>query len=101
MAIVPLFPVVCFVRFVPRVNEVTEDGFTKYALRSAFDTVEGTSHTWSVAAISETVYVVVEDAAIFLSVATGLVEGEGAAVSIVRSSSVDVAVLPKVSTSSI
>ena len=53
------------------------------------------------AAISETVYVVVEDAAIFLSVATGLVEGEGAAVSIVRSSSVDVAVLPKVSVISI
>ncbi len=37
---------------------------------------------------------VVEEAAIFLSVTTGLVEGEGAVVSIVRSRSVDVAVLP-------
>ena len=101
MAIVPLFPVVCFVRFVPRVNEVTEDGFTKYALRSAFDTVEGTSHTWSVAAISETVYVVVEDAAIFLSVNTGSVEGEGGVASIVRSNRVELAVLPKVSVISI
>ena len=43
----------------------------------------------------------VEDAAIFLSVATGLVEGDGAAVSIVRSSSVELAVLPKVSIISI
>ena len=43
----------------------------------------------------------VEEAAIFLSVATGLVEGEGAAVSIVRSNRVEEAVLPKESTSSI
>ena len=51
----PLFPVVCFVRLLPRVNEVTEDGFNRYALRSAFDTVEGTSHTRVVDEISETV----------------------------------------------
>ena len=53
------------------------------------DIVAGTSHTWSVAAISEIVYVVVEEAAIFLSVATGSVEGEGGVVSIVKSSNED------------
>ena len=41
----PSLPVVCFVRLVPKVNEVTSDGFNRYALRSALVTVEGTSHT--------------------------------------------------------
>ena len=43
--IVPSLPVVCFVIFVLRVSDVTKDGFNRYALRSALDTVEGTSHT--------------------------------------------------------
>ena len=51
VVIVPLFPVVCFVMFVFNVREVTEDGSAKYALRSALDVVDGTSHTWSVAPI--------------------------------------------------
>ena len=49
--IVPLLPVVCFVMFVFNVSELTEDGSARYALRSALDIVDGTSHTWSVAAI--------------------------------------------------
>ena len=51
VVIVPLLPVVCFVIFVLRVSDVTEEGSTRYALRSALDMVDGTSHTWSVAAM--------------------------------------------------
>ena len=51
VVIVPLLPVVCFVMLVFNVSELTEDGSTRYALRSALDTVEGTSHTWSVDAM--------------------------------------------------
>ena len=55
VVIVPVLPVVCFVMFVFNVSELTEDGSARYALRSALDTVEGTSHTWSVDAILDTV----------------------------------------------
>ena len=51
VVIVPLLPAVCFVMFVFNVRELTEDGSTRYALRSALDIVDGTSHTWSVDAM--------------------------------------------------
>ena len=51
VVIVPLLPAVCFVIFVFNVSELTEDGSTRYALRSALDIVDGTSHTWSVDAM--------------------------------------------------
>ena len=98
---VPVVPLVCLVILVPKVRELTEDGFARQALRSALDIVEGTSQTWSVMAMSDMVQVVVEEAAIFLSLATGSVEGAGAVVSIVKSNNEEVAVFPQVSTSSI
>ena len=43
--IVPVSPVVCLVRLVPSVNELTEDGLAKYIARVAVVVVEGTNHT--------------------------------------------------------